>query len=112
MSKYNVKMINQFDLGNDAKETKFKYTKKGKKKMITRNEVIQINNEIQNAINTKYGAKKGNQARTLIRGMNPQRWTTIKGMDEQQITDEDEYYILNNIDVLSEYYFLEITIIL
>ena len=32
MSKYNVKMIDQFDLGNDAKETKFKYTKKGKRK--------------------------------------------------------------------------------
>ena len=111
-SKFKANLIEQFDLGKGIKETKFKYIKKGKNTKITREEVIDINNDINKALKTKYGNAKAKQAKTLIRGLNSARWTTIKGMDMNQIADNDEYYALLDNDNFNDYFFLEVTIII
>ena len=107
MNNIKADLINQTKFKNGMSKTEFKFTSK-KGKVITREEVQNIIQAIE-----ARAAKDNEDIKLLIRGLNAQRWTTIKGYNEDVVDDMDEYYDARKVKDASkfnEYFQLQVTI--
>jgi hypothetical protein len=106
--KYNVEKIDEVELPKGKKEIQFKYTKKGKNKMISRDEVKQIIEDL-----STNARKRNKRIKFMIRGQNPMRWTTIKAFDIMDIDEDDEYYnnTVANDTKFNQYYKIHLTVV-
>ena len=109
MEKYNaMKFMETKDLGSVTKGF-FKFTKKGKNKKMDGEDVEIILKGLEET-----AEKKGEKIKILIRGLNPQKMTTLKGYSENYSTEDlDDYYDgrVENPEKFKEFFFLEFTII-
>lgn len=101
-SKFQVVKKNEKTIGNEYKQTEFKYYKK--KGTISIDEVKELVDRLE-----KKAEDNDIDAQIMVRGLSPYRWTTIKGFNSK-INDNDDYFENQDIS-FDTFYQLQIIVL-